>query len=368
MKVVSIVKEKRMGEKRVILMPEHVKQLVNNGYNVLVEHGAGVNVGLSDNNYCNAGAFIVSEEEAWNKADLVLKYKPPTQNEFKYIKEKQKIAALCHAESDYQLMKEFIEKKCTVFTFEFFKDKHGKFPLAVPGGTIAGKVAMIYALYLSQSQICGTGKLPIEIEGAEVTTIGVIGYGNVGDSIIDTAIELGDRVIVFGTDKKRMKEYSKKYRDEKIEFYESKSHILREKIKEIDILFGAILISTFDTKPVVTEQMIESMKKGSIIIDVTCGYGAGYMPFFEQKTDLQNPYYSKDGKIFVKIDNLPCAYHYTTTQAYSNYVAPYIEKLCDYIFLGRKDDCVINGMIFENGKITHSVIQEHFEYYERNNI
>lgn len=255
-----------MGEKRVILMPEHVKQLVNNGYNVLVEHGAGVNVGLSDNNYCNAGAFIVSEEEAWNKADLVLKYKPPTQNEFKYIKEKQKIAALCHAESDYQLMKEFIEKKCTVFTFEFFKDKHGKFPLAVPGGTIAGKVAMIYALYLSQSQICGTGKLPIEIEGAEVTTIGVIGYGNVGDSIIDTAIKLGNRVIVFGTDKKRMKEYSKKYRDEKIEFYESKSHILREKIKEIDILFGAILISTFDTKPVVTEQMIESMKRVRLLL------------------------------------------------------------------------------------------------------
>lgn len=96
-------------------------------------------------------------------------------------------------------------------------------------------------------------------------------------------------------------------------------------------MFGAILISTFDTKPVVTEQMIESMKKGSIIIDVTCGYGAGYMPFLSKNRFTKSVLF-EGWQDFVKIDNLPCAYHYTTTQAYSNYVAPYIEKLCDYIF------------------------------------
>lgn len=368
MNIVSIIKEKRIGEKRVILLPEHVKRLTNKGYKVLVEHDAGVNVGINDNDYVTAGAAVVSEEEAWNKADIVIKYKPPMQDEFKYIKENQKIAALCHAESDFRLMKEFINKKCTVFTFEFFKDEHGKFPLAVPGGEIAGKVAMIYAMFLAQSQIGGNGKLPIEINGADNTTIGVIGYGNVGNSIIDMAAKLGNHVIVFGSDKERMNEYSKKFTSEKIEFYESRPEILFEKIKEIDILFGAILISTFDTKPIVTKQMIDCMKKGSIIIDVTCGYGAGYMPFFEKKTNLQNPYYIKDGKIFVKIDNLPCAYHYTTTQAYSNNVYPYVERLCDYVFLGEKNECVYNGMIFDNGKISHQVIQEHFDYYERNNI
>lgn len=368
MNTVSVIKEKKIGEKRVILLPDHVKKLTDKGYKIMVEHDAGINVGLTDNDYMAAGAVIVSQEEAWDKADLVIKYKPPVQDEFKFIRENQKIAALCHAESDFQLMNEFINKKCTVFTFEFFKDNNGKFPLAVPGGEIAGKVAMIYAMYLAQTQIGGSGKLPIGINGAEETTIGVIGYGNVGNSIIDMAAKLGNHVIVFGSNKEKMNEYSKKFTDEKVEFYESKPEILSEKLKEVDILFGAILISTFDTEPIVTQQMIDGMKKGSIIIDVTCGYGAGYMPFFEKKTDLQDPYYIKDGKIFVKIDNLPCAYHYSTTQAYSNNVYPYVERLCDYVFSGKENECVHNGMIFENGKIVHQVIREHFDYYERNNI
>ena len=357
-----------MDERRVILMPIHVRKLIDKGYRVLVEHNAGINIGFSDEDYSKEGAVIVSEEEAWYKADLVIKYKPPTKREFKYIKEKLNIVALCHAESDYDLMKAFIEKKCTVFTFEFMKDKQGKFPLAVAGGNIAGKVAMMYALYLAQSQICGKGKMPIEVEGTEMTIIGVIGYGNVGDSIIEMALKLGNKVLVFGSNKAKMSKYSEKYNRENIEFYESKKDILSEKMREIDILFGAILISTYDTKPIITEQMIASMKKGAIIIDVTCGYGSGYMPFFDKKTDLQNPYYLKDGKVFVKIDNLPCAYHYTTTQAYSSSVAPYIEKLCDFLFLEERDECIANGMIFQEGEITHSVIQQHYNYYENDNL
>jgi alanine dehydrogenase len=368
MKIVSILKEHKKGEKRVILLPKHIRRLVNKGYCVLVEHNAGINMGIDDGEYRKMGANIVSREEAWNRADLIIKYKPPTKAEFKYIKNNLKIAALCHAESDFGLMKEFIKKKCTVFSFEFFKNKQGKFPLAVPGGIIAGKVAMIYALYLSQSQICGKGKLPIGINDTEATIIGVIGYGNVGNSIIDMAIKLGNKVIVFGTNKEKMAEYSTKYENENIEFCECKPDILEKKIKEIDILFGAILISTYGTKAIITEQMIDNMKKGSIIIDVTCGYGEGYMPFFDNKTSLQKPYYIKKGKIFVKIDNLPCAYHYTTTQAYSNCVAPYIERICDYLFEEKKDDCVINGMIFCSGKISHNIIQEHYTYYEENKL
>ena len=92
------------------------------------------------------------------------------------------------------------------------------------------------------------------------------------------------------------------------------------------------------------------------------------MPFVDNKTSLQKPYYIKKGKIFVKIDNLPCAYHYTTTQAYSNCVAPYIERICDYLFEEKKDDCVINGMIFCSGKISHNIIQEHYTYYEENKL
>lgn len=367
MNKISIIKEKMQGEKRVILMPKHVKKLIKNGYEVTVEKGAGESLGFVDSDYRDAGAEIATEREAWLSADLIIKYKPPIESEYQYIKEGIQIAALCHAEGNYPLMREFIKKKCTVFSYEFFKSAEDFFPLALAGGEIAGKVAMIYAMFYAQTQFSNFGKIPVNVNSAESVTIGVIGYGNVGSSIIKMALDLGNNVIVFGKNIPKLKKLSIAFGN-KIKCCECNSENLYKELLDIDILFGAILISTFDTPPIVTEDMINVMKEGSIIIDVTCGYGKGYMPFFERETSLKEPVYYKNGKTFIKINNLPCAYHRTTTEAYSNNAYPYIEKLCDFVFRNKKDEIIENGKLFENGKIVHKVIQEHYEYYERNNL
>lgn len=362
---ISVVSEEAENEKRVILLPEHIKLLTNRGYNVIVEDGLGKYLGCDNEQYISAGAHIVKKEDAWQNGDLIIKYKAPVQNEYKYIKENCCVAALCHAEGNYSLIKEFIDKKCTVFSFEFFETSGGYFPLAIPGGQIAGKVAMIYALYYSQTQLGGSGKLPVKVSQLSCVTIGVIGYGNVGSSIIKMALDLGNNVILFGRNVDKMNKFAAVYSG-RISCFECTEENLWREIKNIDILFGAILISTYSTKPIVTEDMILSMKKGSIIVDVTCGYGNGYMPFIKNKTTLQDPVTIMNDRLFIKIDNLPAAYHYTSTIEYSNQVSQYIDKLCRFVFEGINDTTVKNGMIIKNGTVVHNVLKEHLTYYEGN--
>lgn len=367
MKTVSVIREKMEGEKRVIMLPENVNKLVRKGYRVLVETGAGKTVGYTDNDYITAGAVIANEKQAWEGGDLILKYKPPIPEEYQYIKEGQTIAALCHAEGNYKLIKEFMKKKCNVYTFEFFETEDANFPLSIPGGEIAGKVAMLYAMYYSQTHLGGSGRLPVKVVGATKPTIGVIGYGNVGSSVIRMALDLGNNVIIFGHNIPKMKKMAIGYGGN-IKCCLCSEESLFAELKNIDILFGAILISTYNTDPVVTKEMIDGMKNGSVIVDVTCGYGPGYMPFLENNTSLDDPILKKDGKTFIKIDNLPAAFHMTTTEAYTSNIEPYILQLCDRVFENKTDHISERGMIFKEGKIVHKVIEEHFKYYERNII
>lgn len=368
MKRVAVIKEKKVDEKRVILLPRHVEQLKKMGIEVLIESGAGEMAGYLDQEYLDYGGNIVSTEYAWHNADLILKYKPPIAEEFKYLNERTVLAALCHAEGDPVLINEFINKKVTVYTYEFFETEDGFFPLALPGGEIAGKVALIYGMYYLQSHLGGSGVLPISVKGAKQATIGIIGYGNVGASVIKTALELGNQVIVFGNNLAKMKKLSICFNDNNLRFVECTRDNLLNELRNVDILIGAILISTYTTEPIITEEMIKCMKKGSVIIDVTCGYGKGYMPVFERKTSLNDPVYQKEGLTYCKIDNLPCAFHKTTTEAYSSNVLPWIKSLCECLFNELTDTTIENGKIFDRGKIVHPVIDEHYKYYEKSNI
>lgn len=367
--VVSIIKEKLPGEKRVILLPEHCRELEKRGYRVLVEKDAGINLGISNNEYQKCGCEVVSEREAWENANIVIKYKPPIKDEYKYLRDGLNLAALCHAEGNYPLIKEFIKNKMTVFSFEFIQTDSNYFPLAIPGGEIAGKVAFLYSMFYSQSHLGGSGMLPVGLNGKKSgVTVAVLGYGSVGASVIKMALSMGNRVVVFGRNVAKMKKMQVIF-SEGVEFYECTEENLIKLLPEVNILIGAILESTYDTKEIISERMIELMPLGAVIIDVTCGYGErGYMPFFKKATSLFEPTYKFKDRIYIKIDNLPCAFHKTTTYSYSNNVAPYVAKICDFVLKEIEDQEVNAGCIVKEGQIVHDVLRRHFKYYENNRL
>ena len=360
-KKVSILKETINGENRVILLPQDIKE-ISEKYDLIVEENAGINLGYSNEDYINNGARIGTSEECWN-ADFILKYKGPTKEEYKYLNEFTKIGAIFHAEGNKELIKEMIDKKVTAYTYEFIETKDGYFPMAYPGGEMAGKMAIMYANFFSQKQYGGTGKALFSVRGCSKAKIAIIGYGNVGGAAIKLATDLGNDVYVFGTNINKLKKLSV-LMDENVHCIESTYENLKELLPQMDVIIGAILISTYDTKPLITDDIFKSLKSGTVVIDVTCGYGKGYIPNIDKYTSLKDPIYVTDnGIVCCKIDNLPSAYPITTTQAYSSNAVEWILKMLDTELNHNVSEEVLRGKIFDKGKIVHNVIEEHWNYY-----
>ena len=181
---ISILKETTPGEKRVLLTPVEVCKLKLAGIKVFAEHNCGIECGFSDSDYNKPGAEIVSQKEAWNCGDLVVKYKAPTRDEYSFFSDRTVLAALFHAEGNPELLHAMIQAKVTAYSFEFFETDDHLFPLAFPGGEIAGKSAVLYAAHYMQNHLGGKGKMLCDVTGAPRPKIGVIGYGSVGSSAI----------------------------------------------------------------------------------------------------------------------------------------------------------------------------------------
>lgn len=367
MKKISILKERSVGEKRVILVPNDIDELTKK-YEVYVEEGAGERLGFSDQEYVKHGAKIKDTDFCWNNVDFILKYKAPTKDEYKYLNENTKMSAIFHAEGNYDLLKKMRNSKVTAYTYEFLETNDGYFPMAYPGGEIAGKMAIMYANFFQQVQYGGTGKTLFSVRGCEKSKIAIIGYGNAGGAAIKLACDLGNEVYVFGTNINKLKKNSVFF-DENVHCIESTEENLKKVLPQVDAIIGAVLISTYDTPPLITEEIFNSLKPGTVVVDVTCGYGKGYIPSIDKYTSLKQPIYITSNNIVCcKIDNLPSAYPKTTVEAYSSNAKEWIMKILDYELLGIYSGEVEKSRIFNNGIMCHKVIEEHWEYYENNNL
>lgn len=362
---ISIIKEQNENERRVILTPSEVTELVDFGCVVYAEHNCGLLCGYGDDLYKKCGAQIVNQQEAWQCADITIKYKAPLKCEYKFFSDKTVLAALLHAEGNRDLLDAMIGSKMTAYSFEFFETDDGFFPLAYPGGEIAGKSAVLYAAHYLQNHLGGKGKILCDITGAKQPKIGIIGYGSVGSGAVSLSVALGCEVIVFGQNIAKLRKLQINYGNQ-VKIIESTHENLERVVPTLDVLIGAILISTYDTDPIITEDMVQKMEPGSVVVDVTCGYGSGYMPFINGYTTLKEPIQRVGNINCIKIDMLPSAYHQTTTAAYASNLLPYLKQHLKAVSSGCIDQTSQRGCIISKGIIVHSEIQKHWDYYEKN--
>lgn len=361
---ISIIKEKKPGEVRVILTPDQTRLFKENGFNMLVEKDAGLGLGYTNSEYKKNGCKIVSTEEGWNNSKLIFKYKPPTTEEFRYLNQDKIICGVFHAEGDPILTNNLLKSKCTVYSYEFFKTPEGIYPLSVASSEIAGKVAVIYAAYHLQRHLGGNGVLLAPVVNLKPPKVLVIGYGNSGGSAARLAAAMGAQVTVLGTNKENLRAFQATMPQNTICLINSKSTLRRE-IMDADIVIGAILISTYDTPAMIDDNMVKSMKKGSIIVDVTAGYGAGYISSFDKNSSFEYPVYERYGILHCKIDVLPLAYPNTTVQAMSQHLSPYLLNLAKTVFNKNFTDLTSeNGKIIDNGKINNYELERHMNYYQ----
>jgi alanine dehydrogenase len=177
--IVSLLRESQPGELRVLLRPEDAARLCGI-CDLQVETGAGHGLGIPDDDYVQAGARIASTRAAWGRADFLLKLKAPTVAEVRRIRRGASIAALFHAEGTPDIVTELLARQITAYSFEYFQDEAGAFPLMAATGEIAGQMAVIYAAYHLQSHLDGSGVSLPTCAYAPAARVAVIGYGNAG--------------------------------------------------------------------------------------------------------------------------------------------------------------------------------------------
>jgi alanine dehydrogenase len=364
-KSISLLKEAQSGERRVLLVPSHIRQFRTEGFEVFVERDAGTGIGYSDNDYRAVGANIVDTKEAWYISPFAVKYRAPTPEEFKFLHKGLHLGAIYHAEGDKSLIQVLCESGITAYSYEFFQTPDGIFPLSVPGSEIAGKLAILYGAYYLQSHTGGAGILFSHVVGVQPPKVVIIGYGNAGAAAARLSIAMGAEVVVLGTHPERLRRFQATV-PSSVKCYLTSPEVLEQELPTADLVLGAILISTYDTPSLIGENLVRRMKKGSVIIDITCGYGVGYLPTFPHFTTFEEPMVERFGVLHCKIDILPSAVPKTASQAISHVITPYLIALGNSLFDPSAHDSIsAAGKIIEAGRILHPEVQRHMDMRSR---
>ena len=353
---IGIPKESNPCEDRVVLTPETVDVLVQQGHLVMVEKQAGEGANYTDLHYSEAGAYIVERDEVYH-ADILFKIDPPTISEIELMKDRQLVFSYLPA---YQLSEEYIRKltgkHITAIAFENIKDRFGSYPLVKIMSEIAGNVSIqIASEYLSKSA-GGKGILLGGISGVNPAEVVIVGSGTAAEFAARSALGLGAFVKVFDNSVHRLQHLQENLG---IRLYTSvmHPHVLAKALASADTLIGAVYIDGYRSRSLITEEMIKQMKRGTVIVDLSINQG-GCCETSEICT-LSAPTVVKHGIIHYCVPNITSRVPRTASMAISNILVNMIMSMGQQGSLSgwlKADANLRNGVYLYNGILTNSYI------------
>lgn len=357
---VSFVRESRPGEIRPLLLPEDIAQFARVDADVFIESGFGEKLGFCDREYATAlpAARFVDRHTAWSQADLVLKFKRPSCVELQMMKRGATIAAMFHAEDAPELVRCLLERDLRAYSYEYFCDRKGRHPLMRATGEIAGKQAVLYAGYHLQSHLGGSGRLLASCSSAGRATVSVLGFGTVGRASAHLSRALGAQTHVFRWSNSAGAIEPHRTQSGLIWHAWNKDEAAKV-IAKSDVVIGALRISTFDTPPFITRDMVKRMRPGSVIVDVTAGYGSGYIETSTQVGNLADPFVLVEGVKHIKLRELPLGVALTSAEQISTQFAPHLVRFSAALAAGREWATALPARITANGQITNEFVRRH---------
>jgi alanine dehydrogenase len=324
---IGIPKEIAFQENRIALTPDAVGVIIANGNTVTVEHKAGEGSHYSDKDYAEAGANIVYERSEVFKCPILVKSAPPVDEDMSLLQLNQTIISPIHLSAlKKEHIEKMIEKKITALSFENFKDDSGTYPIVRSMSEIAGSAVMLIAGQYLSSFNNGKGVLLGGISGIPPTKVVVIGAGIVGEFATRNALALGASVKVFDNNVYRLKQLQNNL-GQRIWTSVLEPRILAKQLKTCEVAVGA-LSNEFGRAPVVvTEEMVASMRSGSIIIDVAIDRGGCFET--SELTSYEEPTFLKHDVIHYCVPNIPSGFARTASQAISNVLMPLLLEVSD---------------------------------------
>jgi len=371
--IIGTIKEIKDNENRVGLTPKGVKELVNAGHTVLVQTGAGVGSGFSDEEYAAAGAQIVNTpDEVVEKVEILVKVKEPIKSEYEMMKKLagRTLYTYLHLSGvDPQLTQVLLENNITGIAYETVVGKKGGLPLLAPMSDVAGVLAVQYAAQYLQKKYNGFGITMGVVPNTDLAHTVVVGGGVVGSRAAKTAAGMGGKVTIFDKNpekveflKKDFKKYLGKNLMSNVSVLVSEPSSFAEAIKNANVVIGAVLVPGARAPKVVTEEHVKSMKKGSVIIDVAIDQGG--CVWGSHPTSHSDPIYELEGKIYCCVANMPGQVARQSTQALTHATLPYLLEMANKGVVKaiksslKKDGGFAKGVNTYAGKITWKPVAE----------
>lgn len=358
MMIVGTAKEIKDHEFRVGLTPAGCHALKEAGHTVLVEKTAGEGSGFTDADYEAVGAQIVSKQELFDQADMIVKVKEPLPAEYGLFHEGQILFTYLHLAPEPILTKALLDNKVVGIAFETVRDKNGALPLLAPMSRVAGRMSVQVGAQFLEKQYGGMGKVLGGVAGVEAGQVVIIGGGTVGLNAAQMAVGLGAKVAVLDMNPERLA-----YLDDifggRIETIVSNSYAIAEWTKKADLLISCVLVPGAMAPKLVKEYMVQAMKPGSVIVDVAIDQG-GAVETIDRVTTHTDPIYVKYGVIHYAVANIPGAVPMTSTVALANSTLPYALALANKGWKQalRDDAGLACGLNTALGQVTFKAVAE----------
>ncbi len=352
---IGVPKEIKDQEGRVAITPDGAQHLIQKGHQVFIERDAGLGAGFSNEQYQQTGVQMVSTAAAW-AVDLVVKVKEPLEPEYPYL-DKQMIFTFFHlAGVTPSLTWELLKKGTTAIAYETLEDQQGRLPLLAPMSAVAGNMAVLMGSYYLAKFNQGRGVQLGKVLGKRHGKVVIIGDGVVGQHAAQVASGMGANVFVAGIDSVNMQKIKTALLSD-VEFFLSSPESIGEHIKDADLVVGAVLVHGAKAPKIISEDMIKSMAKGSVVVDVSIDQGGCIAT--SKPTSHTHPVFIKHDVIHYCVTNMPGAYPRTSTIALSDATLPYILKIAD---AGKEslmaDKILATAINTCDGKITCKAVAE----------
>jgi alanine dehydrogenase len=354
--LIGVPRELKDHETRVGLVPSGVRELTARGHRVLIESGAGESSSIGDTDYRDAGAELVGDaDDLWARAQMVVKVKEPIAEEFHRFRPGLLLFCYLHLAPLPELTRQLLDHNVTSIGYETVRGPDGSLPLLEPMSEVAGRMSVqVGAQYLERPN-GGRGILLGGVPGVPPARVIIIGGGIVGTNAAKVALGMGATVIVLEKSTQRMRQLDDLFGGRVITLASNRDNIAAA-VRNTDLLIGAVLIPGGSAPKLVTREMVSTMKRGAVIVDVAIDQGGCVET--ARPTSHTDPAYTVDGVVHYCVTNMPAAVPRTSTFALTNATFPYVLRLADKGFTSAvmSDRGTAEGVNTFRGHITHPAV------------
>jgi alanine dehydrogenase len=356
--IIGVPQEVKNNEFRVGLTPGNVSGLCKQGHTVLVQRGAGEQIGLTDESYRLAGASLInSAAEVFQKAEMIVKVKEPQVQESAMLREDQILFTYLHLAPDPNQTRALLDSGATCIAYETVTAMNGALPLLAPMSEVAGRMSIQAAASHLEKTHGGLGVLMAGVPGVSPAKIVILGGGVVGRNALQMAVGMGADICIFDRDIDRLRQIDMLYGNRVRTFY-SDNLLIEQEVCEADVVIGAVLLPGGAAPKLVTHEMVKKMKPGSVVVDVAIDQGGCFET--SRPTTHADPTFLVDGVLHYCVANMPGAVARTSTFGLTNATYPFVEALANRGVMKALslDHHLRNGLSVHKGVLTSKPVAQ----------